>query len=65
MPRLDGLSAAKMIRAIEQARLEKPVPILALTANAFDDDREAALLAGMQGFLTKPVDLSALVSTLR
>ncbi|MCW2274272.1 response regulator [Rhodoblastus acidophilus] len=64
MPRLDGLSAAKMIRAIEQARFEKPVPILALTANAFDDDREAALLAGMQGFLTKPVDLSALVSTL-
>lgn len=64
MPRLDGLSAAKMIRAIEQARREKPVPILALTANAFDDDREAARAAGMQGFLTKPVDLSLLVGAL-
>ena len=64
MPNLDGLSAAKLIRAIEQARMENPVPIIALTANAFDDDREAALLAGMQAFLTKPVDLTALVRTL-
>ncbi|MBB4198736.1 CheY-like chemotaxis protein [Rhodoblastus sphagnicola] len=64
MPNLDGLSAARGIRALEQSRMRKPVSIVALTANAFDDDREAALLAGMQGFLTKPVDLAALVQTL-
>jgi len=64
MPQLDGLSAARAIRASEQARGRAPVPIVALTANAFDDDREAALRAGMQAFLTKPVDLTALVQTL-
>jgi len=64
MPNLDGLSAARTIRAIEQARMETPTPILALTANAFDDDKQAALAAGMQGFLTKPVDLAALIRTL-
>jgi len=64
MPHLDGLSAARQIRALEQARMETPVPIIALTANAFDDDKEAALAAGMQGFLTKPVDLAALARTL-
>jgi CheY-like chemotaxis protein len=64
MPNLDGLSAAKAIRAIEHAQMRKPVPIIALTANAFDDDREAAILAGMQAFLTKPIDFSALAQML-
>jgi CheY-like chemotaxis protein len=64
MPNLDGLAATKEIRAIERSQNRKPLSIVALTADAFEDDREAALSAGMQTFLTKPVDLSTLVQVL-
>jgi CheY-like chemotaxis protein len=64
MPNLDGLSATKQIRAIETSLLRPPVQIIALTANAFDEDRDAAIRAGIQTFMTKPVDLTALVGTL-
>jgi signal transduction histidine kinase/DNA-binding response OmpR family regulator len=64
MPALDGLSAARRIREIEHAQGRQPATIIALTANAFDEDRDAALSAGMQTFLTKPLNLSALVQTL-
>jgi CheY-like chemotaxis protein len=61
MPGLDGLSAARMIRAEEVSRARRPLNIIALTANAFEDDRVAAFAAGMQNFLTKPVDVKHLV----
>jgi signal transduction histidine kinase/CheY-like chemotaxis protein len=64
MPKLDGLSAAKEIRAMERRQLREPIQIIALTANAFDDDRASALRAGIQTFMTKPVDLGALIKTL-
>ena len=64
MPNLDGLSATKQIRTIENSQLRPPIQIIALTANAFDDDRDAAIRAGIQTFMTKPVDLTALVETL-
>ncbi len=54
MPECDGLSAATMIRARESA--DRRVPIVALTANAFAEDRAAAIAAGMDAFLTKPLD---------
>ncbi|MCA0318877.1 MAG: response regulator [Proteobacteria bacterium] len=54
MPECDGLSAAAMIRAREGA--DRRVPIVALTANAFAEDRAAAIAAGMDAFLTKPLD---------
>ncbi len=54
MPECDGLSAATMIRAREDA--SRRVPIVALTANAFAEDRAAAIAAGMDAFLTKPLD---------
>jgi len=54
MPECDGLSAAAMIRAREGA--DRRVPIVALTANAFAEDRAAAISAGMDAFLTKPLD---------
>jgi PAS domain S-box-containing protein len=67
MPELDGLQAARRIRAAEAGSAAKPTPIVALTANAFAEDREACLAAGMDSFLTKPLDrerLSAALATL-
>ena len=55
MPRMDGLQAAAALRARGLA-----TPIVALTANAFEDDRKACLAAGMDDFLCKPLDLAAL-----
>lgn len=57
MPVLDGLSATKEIRAYEQAMGLAPLPIVAMTANVLDTDREACLEAGMNDFLIKPVSL--------
>jgi len=54
MPELDGLAATRAIRAAEGH--ERHLPIIALTANAFVEDREAALAAGMDGFVTKPLN---------
>ncbi len=60
MPGIDGPEAARRIRA---APVRQPV-IIALTANAFDSDRNACLAAGMDGFLTKPVSRADLVAAL-
>ncbi|MEP4037415.1 response regulator [Pseudophaeobacter sp.] len=60
MPELDGLAATREIRALD---MDQPV-IVALTANAFDSDREACLAAGMDYFLQKPISKSVLLQTL-
>jgi signal transduction histidine kinase/DNA-binding response OmpR family regulator len=55
MPVMDGYSATKSIRASEQAQEDKPhIPIIALTANAIDGDRDICLSAGMDDYLSKP-----------
>ena len=54
MPVMDGVEATRRIRSVESFT-GRHVPIVALTANAFDDDRDQCLEAGMDGFLTKPV----------
>lgn len=61
MPRCDGLAAAREIRKRERARCAPPTPLLALTANAFEDDRRAALEAGFDRFLVKPFAPEALI----
>ena len=56
MPGMDGLEAARRIRATEAAAGDRPVRMLALTANAQTEDRDACLAAGMDGLLVKPLD---------
>ncbi|WP_407157353.1 ATP-binding protein [Bradyrhizobium sp. STM 3557] len=56
MPQLDGIEAAKRIRAHEAAESGRHTPILALTANTLVEDRYACFEAGMDGFLIKPLD---------
>ena len=64
MPVMDGLAAARAIRALPQPDA-KTVPIIALTANAFEDDVRHSLEAGMDAHLPKPVDTGLLFGTLR
>jgi signal transduction histidine kinase/CheY-like chemotaxis protein len=60
MPELNGIEAAQRIRAAEAEHEAAPVPILALTAHAHCEDRQASLAAGMNGYLSKPFDCSEL-----
>ncbi len=62
MPRLDGLSAARRIRALDGPASR--VPIVALTANAMPEEREACLAAGMDGHVAKPVEPRALAAAI-
>ena len=64
MPRMDGYEAAKLIRALEDPEKAK-IPIVAVTANAFEEDRKVALEAGMNGHLAKPYDIPAIMETLK
>ena len=64
MPDMDGVEATRRIRAAESERAAARTPIIALTANAFDEDRDACLAAGMDGFLAKPLDRERLEATL-
>ena len=63
MPEMDGLTASKAIRASEHEDA-KTIPIIALTANAFDEDVQRSLQAGLNAHLSKPVEPDALFETL-
>ena len=63
MPVMDGYTATRQIRALGDPALAK-IPILAMTANAFDEDRRNALESGMTGFLSKPIVIGDLVQEL-
>jgi CheY-like chemotaxis protein len=63
MPEMDGLTATKTIRAMNRAD-SKSIPIIALTANAFDEDVQRSMQAGLNAHLSKPVEPEALYETL-
>ena len=64
MPVMNGYEATKQIRALNDPELAG-ITILAMTANAFDEDRKKALECGMDGFLTKPIVIEELIGTLQ
>ena len=63
MPRMNGYDATKAIRALENPVLAK-IPIVAMTANAFDEDRRRALECGMNAHIAKPIDMEKLLEVL-
>lgn len=63
MPNMDGLEATRKIRAL--SNVSRALPIIALTANAFDDDRNACFDSGMNDFMTKPVSAEELSEKVR
>lgn len=65
MPLLDGLEATRQIRAWESEKARPRIPIVAMTAHAFEEDRQRCLAAGMDGFLPKPLDLTCFDQTMR
>ncbi len=64
MPEMDGFEATRVIRDRSSAVLDHEIPVIAMTAHAFPEDRARALACGMNDFLAKPVDRSVLASML-
>lgn len=62
MPNMNGYEATKVIRKLTDERAK--IPIIAMTANAFEEDRQAALAAGMDDYVAKPVEISELFRTI-
>lgn len=65
MPVMDGLTATRLIRSSTEKKSLATIPIIAMTANAMTGDRERSMEAGMNDYLTKPIDINELKSILR
>ena len=63
MPGMGGYEATRRIRELKNSALSS-IPILAMTANAFEEDKQKALLSGMNGHIAKPIDIAKLMETL-
>ncbi len=63
MPVMNGYEATQAIRGLEDRRLAD-IPILAMTANAFEEDKQEALRSGMNGHVPKPIDIATLLETM-
>ncbi len=63
MPKMDGYTATREIRTLKNNRIAN-IPIVAMTANAFDEDRQKSFEAGMNGHIAKPIDMDTIVKTL-
>lgn len=64
MPNMDGYKATQLIRQLPD-RKKSRLPVIAMTANAFEEDKRNALVAGMDGFLSKPIEIEELIHTLQ
>ncbi len=64
MPVMDGYEATRQIRSLENSEYAK-IPIIAMTANAFDEDRKKALETGMNAHIGKPIDLQVIIKTIK
>jgi CheY-like chemotaxis protein len=64
MPVMNGYEATRTIRKLEDPQLAA-IPIIAMTANAFDEDKQEALKSGMNGHIAKPINIDNLLSTLK
>lgn len=65
MPEMDGLQAVAAIRSGELAGVDRRIPVIAMTAHALAEDRDRFLLAGLDGYVTKPVEIRPLIDELR
>ena len=63
MPRMNGYDAIRAIRALADPGVAR-IPIIAMTANAFDEDRALAAEAGMDGYITKPIDIDKTIEAI-
>ena len=63
MPVMDGLTASKKIRAMKRPDA-KTIPIIAMTANAFKEDAERCIIAGMNAHLAKPLEIDKIISAI-
>lgn len=63
MPVMDGLTASKKIRTMERPDA-KTIPIIAMTANAFKEDAERCIIAGMNAHLAKPLEIDKIISAI-
>ena len=64
MPIMNGYKATKAIRSLKNRKLAS-IPILAMSANAFEEDKQEALRSGMNGHIAKPIDIDSMFETLR
>ena len=63
MPVMDGLEAIRQIRTLNR-KDTKEIPIIAMTANAFEEDKRDAIAAGMNGHIAKPIDIEKVKLTI-
>ena len=64
MPKMNGFIATREIRTLSDNK-KANIPIIAMTANAFEEDKKRAFECGMNGFIAKPINIKTLMSTLR
>ncbi|MCK4841587.1 MAG: PAS domain S-box protein [Methylococcales bacterium] len=64
MPEMDGIEATQRIRSIEASTTQQQTPIIAMTANAMKEDKDRAFSAGMNDYISKPIDVKELFSTI-
>lgn len=63
MPVMDGITATRTIRGLMREEAER-IPIIAMTANAFEEDRKRSMEAGMNGHVAKPLDMQEILKTI-